>query len=207
MSEVHVTGIGARQTLEIGGRRYVLRPISYGEAVALEQQRAGIFQGGPAMLAEVVRQALADAGAAARHIEAVDAHEAADDAVTCLLINRPHQQEPAEAHAEWRERLRPAQVEALRANRRRTVAEAQVATAPAVVAARAELAMASLSYRMGMLRAALDAWSGEGLEPWSRAADGEPSAAVIETLPAAEVEQLFELAERMRRPGPIEGKP
>ena len=39
-----VIGIGQRERVEMGGRAYVLRPISYGEAAGLAAEEAAAFQ-------------------------------------------------------------------------------------------------------------------------------------------------------------------
>ncbi|WP_135469835.1 hypothetical protein [Crenalkalicoccus roseus] len=208
MEETHVTGIGQREVVEAGGRRYVLRPVSFGEAAEIERARAGAFQGGPALYNEQVREALRrrHGEAAAALIEAVDAHEEADVATTAMLLTRPHPQEPAEEQARYRAELRAAQRDLLRAAQRRTLAEATVADDPALVAARAAMEEAAWRGRAALVRASLVAWEGEGLPDWSRERDGMVPEAALRALPMADMEALLARAEALRRPGVIEGK-
>jgi len=209
MAETHVTGVRQREAVEIGGRRYVLRPITYGEAAEIEAARAGAYQGGPALLNEAVRRALErrlGAEAAAPHIAAIDAHEEADTVAASILLTQPHPQEPPEAHERHRAELRAAQADVLRAARKRALAERLVADDPEVLAERASLMEADRRARMALLRASLEAWEGEGLPDWSRERDGPVGEAMLAALPLADVEALLARAEALRRPGPVEGK-
>ncbi|GGG51722.1 hypothetical protein GCM10010964_43620 [Caldovatus sediminis] len=208
MAETHVTGVRQREAVEIAGRRYVLRPITYGEAAEIEAERAGAFHGGPAMLNEAVRRALErrHGAEAAAYIAAVDAHEEADTVAASVILTRPHPQEPPEEHARYRAELRAAQAEVLRTARRRALAEATVADDPEVVAERAALARADRRARMALLRASLAAWEGDGLPDWRRERDGPASEEMLAALPLADVEALLARAEALRRPGAVEGK-
>lgn len=190
MEETHVTDAGHRVTVELDGRRYVLRPITYGEASRLAEQEAAVFNGGPAMLSEAVRRALEAKGADAALIEAVNAHEDADLVLTAAAISRPHPQEPPEAHKEWRQRYEAAQLGLLRASVKRQVAEAAVADVPEVKDARAGLNAAERQRKVALLALALV----------------EPEAADINALPAGHVETLYARAHAMTRPGVTEGK-
>lgn len=188
--ETHVTDAGYRVTVTLDGTDYVLRPITYGEASRLAQEEAAIFNGGPAMLSEAIRRALEAKGNSAALIEAVDAHEDADLAMTAIAISRPHPQEPAEEHKEWRREWRTAQLALLKASARRQVAEAAVATVPEVAAARAALTAVDRQRKAALLAVALV----------------QPQKPDIEALPASHVEALYMRAQAMARPGVTEGK-
>jgi len=205
MSETHVTGIGQRETVEIGGRRYTLRPVTFGEAAALAEADAGALHGGPALFAETVRQALQRklGSEAERHIAAVDAHEEADAEMTAVAVTRPHPEEPPEAMATWRMEMRRAQTEVLRAHRRRLVAEAQVKDDPEVAKARAALERAAWERMARLVRICLTGWEGDGLPPWP---EGGVTEGMLRELPELDIRTLAERAEKLRRPGVVEGK-
>jgi len=205
MSETHVTGIGQRETVEIGGRRYTLRPITFGEAAAMAEAEACTLSGGPALFAETVREALRRklGDKAEPYIAAVDAHEEADTEATAIAVTRPHPEEPAEAKTAWSADMRRAHTEVLRAHRRRVVAEAKVADDPEVVKARFALERAAWERMVRLVRTCLTGWEGEGLPPWP---EGGVTEDMLRELPERDVRTLAEKAEKLRRPGVIEGK-
>lgn len=191
-TETHITSAGQRETVTCGPRTYTLRPITYGEAARLAEAEAQVFQGGPAMLAEIVREALTRTlgqEKAAPAIEAVDAHEEADIALTAAVITRPHPQETPEAWTAWRGRMEEAQRDLMRAQLRRARVERKVAQDPDVLAARVAMLRAETQRRTALLALAL-----------------VDCATPVEELPAADVEALFARAQAMSRPGVTEGK-
>jgi len=198
-----VIGIGQRERVKMGGRAYVLRPISYGEAAGLAAEEAAEFQGGPAVLAEIVRDALRERFAEdprlGDFLAAVEAHEDAAAAITALLILQSHPEETSEAKAVWQRSWAEAQLALQRAFRRWQGVEARVADMPAVRIARSAADRASWQRMRALVRLSLVEASGEGIAPGTLPA--------VDDLPAAEVRALYEQANGLLRPGVVAGKP
>jgi hypothetical protein len=201
MTETHVTGAGMRVPVDCDGRRYVLRPIAFGEAAGLAAAEAAIAPGGAAALAEAVRVALEAKGDAAKHIEALDRHEAAEILHASVLLTRPHEQEPPDAWTAWRQELQRAQAEIMRADAGRRRAESEVADDPGVKAARAAQTQAVQARAVRLLQLALVGWPGrpEG------GTETIPEAELL-AMPEADIVALYSRAEALRRPGVTEGK-
>jgi hypothetical protein len=197
-----VTSVGQRELVEVNGRTYVLRPISYGEAAGLAADEAAEFQGGPAVLAEIVcdalRERFAEDPRLGDFVGAVEAHEDAAAAITALLIVQSHPEETSEAKAAWQRSWAEAQLVHQRAFRRWQGVEARVADMPAVRSARTAADRANWQRMRALVRLSLVEASGEGI-----AAGTLPA---VDDLPAAEVRALYERANGLLRPGVLAGK-
>lgn len=202
MSETIVTGARMRVEVMCDDRRYVLRPITFGEAAELAAAEAAAFEGGPAMLAEVLRQAIERRGGpdAQRHLDALAAHEEAEVEHAAALMARPHLQEPPEAWTAWREQLQRASAAVMRADLGRKRAEAAVAEDAEVRRARSASTAAAHARAAMLLTLALVDWPGR--------AEGETRIGreALDALPEADVVTLITRADALRRPGVTEGK-
>lgn len=199
-----ITSAAFRVVEELGGRKYTLRPPTFGEAGELAARMVGTIRPGPAMVAETIRQALEatleDPAERAEAVAAISAHEEADDYVAAVLMTKPEETEPPSAKAEWRASLAEAQRRLFAAERRKARAEAAVADHPAVVRIRAAQLEASLAERLHTVRTCLAGWEGPGLPAWCPDAEGRIPLAVLETLPAAEIAALAERCGELTRP-------
>jgi hypothetical protein len=206
MTMTAVVSVGQRVTLTLDDRVYVLKPITFGQAAELAQREAETFTGGPAMFAELLREALrAEAGADAdRLIALVDDAEEAEQALVAVLTVRPDPEEPTEAHDAWRARLEPLQRANLDAARRRQIAEFRVRDNGDVRAARVALERANWQQSLDIVVACLEAASVPGLtegdvpQPLTRDQ--------VDALPVQDVQALARRAQELRRPGASVGK-
>lgn len=202
-----VTGAAFRVAVQLEGRSYTLRPPTFGEAGELASVTVGTVRPGAAMVTEAVRQALEEllageekAAELAKAMQAIAAHEDADDYVQAVLVTRPMDNEPPSAFAEWRGQLRDAQRDLLKADRARQLAEKIVADHPRVVEMRSATLRASFAERLATVRLCLVGWSGPGLPEWQVGEDGRVPEAVLNSMPAGELAALAERAGNLMRP-------
>jgi hypothetical protein len=190
-SETHVTGTGQRITVTCGDRTYQLRPITFGEAAELAQAEAGEMNANAAVLREAERAALRTLGGEdmQAHLDAMDAHEAAEIDLIAIRGAEPHPQEPPEALAAWRAERQRAHAELLRRAVAKSRVERLVAKDEKVRAIHAGLEAGAWQRRLTLLMVCLDKTEDE-----------------VRALPAGDAETLFQRADALRRPGVPEGK-
>lgn len=201
-SDPIVTSSAFRETVTHDGRRYLIRPPSFGEAGELAARVMGALRPGPALIAEAIRQALEETlgEAAAPHVAAISAHEQADDHLQAVLISRPLGSEPPSVHAEWRGQLMDANKSLAGADRARQRAAARVAEHPEVLRANAGALEAQFADRLHTVHVCLCGWEGEGLPAWSPGDDGRIPLELLRTLPAGDMATLGERCAALTRP-------
>lgn len=199
MTDTIVTGTGMRVTVECDGRVYVLRPITFGEAAELAAAEAAVAPGGAAQITEALRQAIEARGGAeaARHLEVLDQHEAAEIEHAAVILTKPHEQEPPETWTAHRRETQVAHAALMRADAARRRVEALYADSEPLRRARAAATEAARLRATRLLQLALVEWPG---------GSGRISEAEVAALPEADVVTLFQRAEALRRPGVSEGK-
>lgn len=135
--------LSASQTrpLTLDGVTYTLRALSYAEVSAFGLAAAGRPQPSQAVMMDAVRTACTDAGRLDL-AEALDAYDAAQDALAALFATRPSSLDEAGQDAWRREHageIRAAQAAVFKAERQREVALYVASDSPVVQRLRAEL--------------------------------------------------------------------
>ena len=204
-----VASATVRETVEIDGRRFTLRPMTFGEAGAIAQDQAMELAPSAAILAEAVREALRvhpelSEPDRERHIAAIFEHEEADEAVAVAHMARPMPQEPPEVFAAHRAEMTQANARVLAASRKRQVAEWLVRDAAALTALRSLAESQHRDRGLQMLTHAIEGWTGEDLPEWPD--DRVARLAILPTLPAPWLNQLLSRAMALTNPGIAEAK-
>ena len=203
-----VTGASIREVIDIDGQQITLRPLTFGEAGAIAQEQAMELAPSAAIVAEAVRDALREADLAeevrARHIAAIDEHEAADEAVAVVHMARPMPQEPPEASAAYRAEMALANARVLAASRHRQIAEWLVRDSDTLTALRSLAEHQHRTRGLRLLAQAIEGWVGDDLPEWP--ANHPTRLALLVGLPAPWLNRLLSRAMALTNPGIAEAK-
>jgi hypothetical protein len=187
-----VTGAGVRETIDLGGRRYVLAAPTYAAVGEFLEAQARLGTPGAAELADAIRAAMEASG---EGIEALDAAEEAEDAwisfVNVHQVTGPDATENIQTQAVELNRT------LLKARRARDRATAKVMRDPRVLELRAQQQAATHQEHCGLCALLLREWEGEGLPPFPEKLDG---AAVAAALPMGDVAVLAKRAYALMQP-------